>query len=165
MSFKIAWFFRKLHIKLFYTFKTFNLSSFSVLKCYFSHPCFQLQQNVPRINEMTRMISARIGISGVRLAHHISYTSMVTCLWNCTFRNRHWKGTFEESRKKNCSITLFFSEESPQRVLIKNLTPINFYYRTLSQQHVLIFCFQNLNLNTTRSLFSAPKTRIGWLKL
>ena len=47
-------------------------------------------------------------------------------------------------KKKNCSITLFFSEESPQRVLIQNLTPINFYHRTLSQQHVLFFLLSEL---------------------
>lgn len=40
-------------------------------KCYFKIPCFQVPQNEPWTDEMTRVISASSGINGESLAPHI----------------------------------------------------------------------------------------------
>ena len=57
-------------------------------------------------SEMRRVKSANRGISGVSLARHFSQTNMVTYLFCCIFRNRHWQGTFKGILKK--IITYFF---------------------------------------------------------
>ena len=46
-----------------------NKSYFNV---YIKNPCFRLQKNVPRIDEVTRVISAITGKNGVSFAHRIS---------------------------------------------------------------------------------------------
>ena len=77
------------NVKLFYTRETFHPSIF-FFKCYFKSPCFQLQQNVLWTDQMTRVIIASTGINGVSLAHHISWTNIVSCLSSCLFRNKHY---------------------------------------------------------------------------
>ena len=73
--------FPKSHIKLFHALETLNLSSFFHM-CYFKNP---VQQNVPLIDEMTRVFSTSTGISGVSLVYHISKTSTVTYPFYCNF--------------------------------------------------------------------------------
>ena len=77
ISFKIAWFFHKIYIKLFHTLDTFYLPSFplntlasSNLKMY-REPMKGRAWLMPVQASMTRVIDASTGISGVSLAHHI----------------------------------------------------------------------------------------------
>ena len=70
-----------------------RLSTYQVLfNVYLKNPCFQRQQNVPWANKITHviMISANTDRNGLSLAHYISKTSSVTCLFYCVFRNRDW---------------------------------------------------------------------------
>ena len=63
----------------------------------FKTPCFQLPQNVPWTDEMTRVISASTGIGGVSVARHIALKSTVTSLFHCIFRSKHWRKSCGES--------------------------------------------------------------------
>ena len=49
---------------------------------------------------MMCVIRACTGINGVSLAHHISYTSIVTFLLKFIFPNKHWWETFKEIKEK-----------------------------------------------------------------
>ena len=45
---------------------------FFFLNCYFKNSYFQLPQNVPWTDEITRVITANTGVNGLSLARHIS---------------------------------------------------------------------------------------------
>ena len=66
--------------------------------CYFKNP---VQQNVPLIDEMTRVISTSTGISGVSLVYHISKTSTVTYPFYCNFERDIGKERLRKVLKKN----------------------------------------------------------------
>ena len=97
--------FPKSHIKLFHALETLYLSSFFHM-CYFKNP---VQQNVPLIDEMTRVISTSTGISGVSLVYHISKTSTVTYPFYCNFERDIGKERLRKVKKKLlvCSVTFF----------------------------------------------------------
>lgn len=71
LSFKFAWFSKNYRPN--YSIRA-RLSTHQVFffKCYFKSPCFQLQQNALRTDQMTCVIIASTSINGVSLAHHIS---------------------------------------------------------------------------------------------
>ena len=69
--------------------------------CYFKNP---VQQNVPLIDEMTRVISTSTGISGVSLVYHISKTSTVTYPFYCNFERDIGKESLRKVLKKITSM-------------------------------------------------------------
>ena len=60
---------------------------------------------------MTRVISARTGMSGVGLVNHVSQTKTMTYLFHCIFRNRPWLKKFKE-KFENYAITFFLRSHS-----------------------------------------------------
>ena len=72
-----------------------------------------MQQNVPLIDEMTRVISTSTGISGVSLVYHISKTSTVTYPFYCNFERDIGKESLRKVLKKITSMLgNFFSLRS-----------------------------------------------------
>ena len=91
MSLKIAQFQFPHIIKLFYMLENFHLTNFFLSS--------NLKPSAPATSKCI-LIRACTGINGVSLAHHISYTSIVTFLLKFIFPNKHWRETFKEIKEK-----------------------------------------------------------------